>query len=148
MKTMTRPLKSENVRNVSVRWALLSGFALVVFAWLAVFPPYVYPAAAQDNGDAARGKTLYDQQCLKCHALDEDKEGPRLRGIFGSKAATLSRFNYSVALRESKVTWDAASLNKWLADPDGFIPDADMRLHLDNPNDRADVIAYLKTISK
>ena len=106
------------------------------------------PNSSEQNGDVGHGKALYDQQCLKCHAPDEDKEGPRLRGIYGSKAATLSRFNYSDALRQSKIVWDSISLNKWLADPDGFIPDTDMRARIDSPSDRADLIAYLKALTK
>ncbi|HJX00360.1 MAG TPA: c-type cytochrome, partial [Terriglobales bacterium] len=85
--------------------------------------------------------------CGGCHSLDNDKEGPRLRGVYGRKAGTVSTFKYSDALGKTAVTWDDISLDKWLTDPDKFIPDADMAFHLEKADERTDVVAYLKQIS-
>jgi cytochrome c len=56
-------------------------------------------------------------------------------------------FKYSDAITKANITWDEASLDKWLADPDKFIADADMDFHLEKPDERAAVIAYLKQLS-
>src|SRR5690348_1536742 len=104
-------------------------------------------AIVTQQADADRGHQLFDRRCGGCHSLDNDKEGPRLRGVYGRKAATVPTFKYSDAVAKSGVTWDDASLDKWLTDPDKFIPDADMDFHLEKADERADVIAYLKQLS-
>ena len=48
-----------------------------------------------------RGKQLFERRCSGCHALDLNKEGPRLRGVYGRKAASVADFDYSEALRAS-----------------------------------------------
>src|SRR5258708_31311731 len=101
---------------------------------------------AQD-GDKKRGQDIYQRRCTSCHSLDSEKEGLRLRGVFGRKSASIQSFNYSDALKGAKITWDAASLDKWLTDTDKFIPDNDMNLSLKNPQERSDIIAYLKQLS-
>ena len=95
----------------------------------------------------SHGKEIFDGKCVKCHALDTDKEGPRLRGVYGRKAASVSSFQYSDSLKAAKFTWDDASLDKWLTDPDAFVPDNDMAFHLDSASDRKAVIVYLKSLS-
>lgn len=104
-------------------------------------------SAVTQQADADRGHQLFDRRCGGCHSLDKDKEGPRLRGVYGRKAGTVSSFKYSDAVTKSGVSWDDASLDKWLTDPDKFIPDADMDFHLEKADERADVIAYLKQLS-
>lgn len=94
-------------------------------------------------GDADRGETLY-QGCQDCHSLDKNDVGPRHRGVFGRRAGSLSDFDYSDGLRKAGFVWNEATLDKWLTDPQAFIPGARMFYHLDNPKDRADVIAFLK----
>ena len=96
---------------------------------------------------ASRGKDIFDHQCSKCHALDSDKEGPRLRGVYGRPAASIPSFSYSDALKNSHVTWDDASLDKWLTDPSSFVPDTYMAFHLSDAGSRKAVIDYLRTLS-
>jgi cytochrome c len=105
--------------------------------------------AVQDakTGDAAHGRELFERRCTGCHSLDNDKEGPRLRGVYGRKSGSISSFKYSDALMKAGVTWDETSLDKWLADPDKFISDVDMDFHLEKADERTDVIAYLKQLS-
>ena len=97
--------------------------------------------------DPARGKELFERRCTGCHALDKDKEGPRLRGVYGRAAASVPSFHYSEALRKLHLTWDAASLEKWLTDPDKVAPDTDMNFRVVQPAERAAIIAYLKQLS-
>jgi cytochrome c len=93
-----------------------------------------------------RGKDLFVRLCSGCHAPDVNKEGPRLRGVYGRNAATVADFGYSEALKKSGVRWDEATLDRWLTDPDAMVPDTDMAFGLKNPEERKAVIAYLKTL--
>jgi cytochrome c len=99
------------------------------------------------TGDAARGETLYEA-CQDCHSLDKNDVGPRHRGVFGRKAASLPDYDYSDALKSANIVWNEETLDKWLTDPQAVAPGAKMFFHLDNPQDRADVIAYLKERAK
>ena len=98
-------------------------------------------------GDANRGETLYEA-CTDCHSLDKNDVGPRHRGVFGRKAASLPDYDYSDALKSANIVWNEETLDKWLTDPQAVAPGAKMFFHLDNPQDRADVIAYLKDRAK
>ncbi len=98
-------------------------------------------------GDADRGEQLY-QACTDCHSLDKNDVGPRHRGVFGRKAASLPDYDYSDALKSANIVWNEETLDKWLTDPQAVAPGAKMFFHLDNPQDRADVIAYLKERAK
>jgi cytochrome c len=98
-------------------------------------------------GDPNRGETLYEA-CQDCHSLDKNDVGPRHRGVFGRKAASLPDYDYSDALKSANIVWNEETLDKWLTDPQAVAPGAKMFFHLDNPQDRADVIAYLKEREK
>jgi cytochrome c len=93
-----------------------------------------------------RGKDLFVRRCSGCHAADLNKEGPRLRGVYGRKAASAPGFTYSEALKKLGVHWDDASLDRWLSDPDAMAPDTDMAFRLADGEERKAVIAYLKTL--
>ena len=56
-------------------------------------------------------------------------------------------FDYSEALKKARIHWDHASLDKWLADPETMVPDTNMAFHLADGEERAAVIAYLKSLS-
>jgi len=101
---------------------------------------------AKDN--LAAGRTLFEKRCTGCHALDHEKVGPRLAGVVGRKAGATSAFPYSDAVKKSGVIWSEATLDRWLTDPEALIPDNDMAFRLDNPDERAAIIAFLKETSK
>jgi cytochrome c len=103
------------------------------------------PASA--GGDAARGEQLYEA-CQDCHSLDKNDVGPRHRGVFGRKAGSLPDYNYSAALKSSNIVWDEETLDRWLTNPQTLVPGAKMYFHLANPQDRADIIAFLKERAK
>src|SRR5690349_24421246 len=68
---------------------------LAVFALGTMFFPFQSSAvsatqAESEKGDVKRGQEVFEKRCTGCHSLDADKEGPRLRGVFGEKARTLS----------------------------------------------------------
>jgi cytochrome c len=102
------------------------------------------PAAADASGP---GKVLFEKRCAGCHSLDQDREGPRLRNVYGAKAGSTPTFKYSSALKSSQITWTDETLNKWLTDPDSLVPDNDMEFHVPKPDERADIIRFLKAAS-
>jgi cytochrome c len=122
--------------------------ALALFATASLVPA---PAAAQDAPDLKRGKLLYIQ-CRACHDLAEGephKVGPNLFGIFGRAAATAEDFTYSTALKNSKVIWDRASMDRWLEKPSAVVPGNAMAFAgIPNPKDRAALIAYIESETK
>ena len=95
------------------------------------------------GGDAAKGKVLY-QACAACHSIDENDIGPKHRGVFGRQAGSVADYNYSPALKRSGITWDDATLDRWLANPSSLVPGTKMFFKIDDAQGRADVIAYLK----
>ena len=97
------------------------------------------------ESDPQRGKEVFARRCAGCHALDSNKEGPRLRGVLNRKAGAATGFLYSEGLRNAGFTWDESRLNQWLQNPDAVVKDTDMEFRLSNPDERAAVIAYLKS---
>lgn len=104
------------------------------------------PAFAGSFGDPARGAALYDDQCSACHAPDEDRSGPHHRGVIGRRAGSVAGFDYSEALAVARFTWSDATLDAWLADPQALVPGQRMDVAIEDAQDRADLIAYLKTL--
>jgi|SRR6516162_5341864 cytochrome c len=90
------------------------------------------------------GIELFNRRCGGCHALDRDKEGPRLGDVYGRVAGSVPSFQYSGALKNAKITWDDKSLDEWLTDPEQLVPNNDMAFHLENSKERREIIAYLK----
>jgi cytochrome c2 len=104
-----------------------------------------WPSSAETGG--LDGKAVFAKRCSGCHGTDESKEGPRLRGVIGRKAGTVAGFQYSDALRNSGITWTGDLVNKWLENPEGLVKDNDMEFHVSNPDERAAVVAFLKSLS-
>jgi cytochrome c len=121
-------------------------FGKVVCAALASTAIVLTLSAAGENEKAEHGKELFGRRCSGCHAPDLNKEGPRLRGVYGRKAAGAPGFAYSEALKKAAIRWDQASLDRWLSDPDAMVPDTDMAFRLADAAERDAVIAYLKSL--
>lgn len=105
-------------------------------------------ASALAAGDAARGEEIYTTRCGGCHSVEENRIGPRHQGVVGRRAGSLKDFEYSPALRRSKIVWTPATLHQWLANPEGFIPGQRMAYRLSDASAREDVIAYLVAQSR
>ena len=118
----------------------------LVVLWI-MLSPLSTRAAADAPGDPVRGKQLFEKRCTGCHSLDTDKEGPHLRGVYGRKAGTAPGFAYSDALQAANFTWNDALLEKWLTDTESVVPDNNMDFHVPNPDERADIIGYLRVSS-
>jgi cytochrome c len=95
-------------------------------------------------GDAAHGEKIYER-CAACHSLDRDRTGPRHCGLFGRRAGSRPGFDYSQAMRGSGIVWNDATLDRFLAAPTKVVPGTAMGYAgVDDPRDRADLVAYLK----
>jgi len=107
-------------------------------------------AGRAEEGDAARGERAF-QRCFACHSVDPDEpaklEGPNLFKIMGRPAAELPGFNYSQAMRKAAaggLVWDAATLDRYLADPESVIAGTAMSVPpVREAQERADLVAYL-----
>jgi len=92
------------------------------------------------------------KQCQICHNLQEGqgpKVGPDLYGVVGRQVASVASFHYTEALKKLGGTWTFDALNKWLTDPRADVPGTAMTFAgLPNEKQRADLIAYLNTLSK
>lgn len=102
---------------------------------------------AMSAPQAVGGDVLFQKRCGGCHSVDQDKEGPRLHHVYGAKAGSVASFKYSSALKSSHVVWDDATLDKWLTNTDAVVPDNDMDFRVSQPQERAAIIQYLKSIS-
>ena len=109
-------------------------FPLVVLSWIT--------PGALAAGDEAKGQAFFNNACLHCHA--PGRAGPPYTGIYGRKAGTIPDFGYSEALRKSSIVWNDETLDAWLSGPDKLVPGTFMGVTIRNPEDRANVIAYLK----
>ena len=96
------------------------------------------------RGDAVHGKQLY-VQCQVCHRLTENFVGPMHCGLIGRPAGSVPGFEYSEGMKASGVTWDPKSIDQFLTSPVAYVNGTKMGFAgFESPNDRADVIAYLK----
>lgn len=99
------------------------------------------------TADADKGKTQF-LQCRACHSVEAggaNKVGPNLHGIFGRKAGLAPGFNYSDELKKSDIVWTPETLDRWLERPSELVPGNHMVfVGIHNPQDRANLIAYLE----
>jgi cytochrome c len=106
-------------------------------------------AATADAQDATAGEAVFKHNCTACHSPLPGKNivGPSLFGIIGREAGTAPNFKYSNANKTSGITWDEAKLDPYLTNPRAVVPGTIMTFPgLKDPQQRADVIAYLETL--
>jgi cytochrome c len=116
---------------------------------IAAFVLYAVAATATFAADPAAGEKIFKSQCGICHSAVAGKNmiGPSLFGVVGRKAGSIPGFHYSAANKNSGLTWDDATLDKYLTNPKAMVPGTIMTYAgLKNDAQRADVIAYLNTL--
>ena len=119
-----------------------------------VFLLFSLPATAQEyweTADAHRGQK-YFERCMACHTVNRGghhKVGPNLYGIWGKKAGSESTYNrYSPAMKQADAIWDYYTLDAYLGNSKVFIPRNRMACgRISNPQERADLILYLYSLS-
>ena len=109
--------------------------------------------AEQEIGDPSAGERVF-KKCKSCHMVGDgakNRSGPSLNGVFGSKIGSVDKFKYSKAFKdysEKNIIWDSETLDLFLTKPRDYIPKTKMSFAgLKKAQDRADVIAFLKTYS-
>lgn len=119
--------------------------ALPLAALVALVTSLATVAVAQAPlaGDVSRGKSLFDKRCTTCHVNSD--MGPKYRGLIGRKAGTVAGFDYSKALQGAGIVWSEELIDSWLTNPDKLVPGNLMGFRVREPQERADIIAYLKT---
>ena len=125
--------------------SMKSKTGVLVAAAISLVGAITVAAEAPLNGDSVHGKMLY-QGCQACHTVEENDLGPRLAELSGAAREALQTTTILAALKSSGLTWDEATLDRWLTNPSALVPGTKMFFKLDSPQDRADVIAYLKEL--
>ena len=119
----------------------------IPLAAIAVLSLVASVRVASADGDPAAGEVTF-KVCRTCHQIGESARnfvGPALNGVVGRKAGTVAGYNYSDANKNSGLTWDQATLTKYLKSPREVVPGTKMAFPgLTRDSDIANVIAYLK----
>ncbi len=102
------------------------------------------------GANASAGKSYFHQQCALCHSAQSGDnggaQGPNLTGVFERHAASDPQFGYTKALKAANLTWDAATLDRFLASPTTVVPGSAMVVPIPQETDRANVIAYFQAV--
>ena len=121
-----------------------------IFNFFAILFTVILTIGTVEAADAKKGKKVY-KKCKACHSINKggkNKVGPNLYGIVGRKAAQVKGFKYSKALKNSGLTWDDATLDKFLKKPKKLVKKTKMAFGgIKKDSQRADLIAYLKSNS-
>jgi cytochrome c len=100
------------------------------------------------DADLVNGRRQF-RRCQSCHTTNEGGRhtvGPNISGLMNSAAASAEGYSYSSALTAAELTWDAATLDAWIANPRALVPGNRMSfVGLRDADDRRDIIAYIAT---
>jgi len=102
------------------------------------------PALAQNDG-----QTAFNTSCRTCHTMKEgdNRLGPNLAGIVGRKAGSLPDYNYSSSMKQSGITWDAATLDQFIANPDQVVSGNNMKPYggITDAEQRKTIVEFLQS---
>lgn len=99
------------------------------------------------EGNAVRGQQLFNR-CGACHSIaGQNRAGPPLNGVLGRKAGGVEGFRYSAAIMGSNLIWTDDTLDSYLSAPLKMLKGTRMTTSVARPDDRADIIAYLRTFA-
>jgi cytochrome c len=140
VKILQAPASAKMLRRVPTT----KGIAVLVLPLLSVASACTQQAAPQITRVAEPGDQIL-QACAQCHSLTRANRptGPTLVGLMGRPAAMSDGYFYSAALRKSGVIWTSQTLDAYLANPQGFVPESFMLVGVPDPGTRAAVIAAL-----
>ncbi len=124
-----------------MKWTYGLAAAPVLMAAIAVSAA---PSGAQNTSTGAQAFGM----CAACHTVTKGGRngiGPNLSGLIGRRAGSVPGFTYSTAMKGSGLTWDAKTLDEFLAAPTKKVPGTKMPISVSDPAKRAALIAYLTT---
>lgn len=115
-------------------------------------PVVVTPTALASSGNAEIGAKTFRKKCLGCHPISDNgtnRTGPNLFGIVGSNKASAEGYRYSNGLKKLGGTWTEKEINTFIAGPRVMVPKTKMTFSgVKKENQRDDIVAYLKSLSK
>ncbi len=119
-----------------------------IVGWFVLGAVLLSANGAYAAGDAAAGKTVFENQCASCHSTATGGEGfgPSLAGVIDRKSGSVAGYNYSTAMANAGLTWDAKTLDGFLTSSTGKVPGTSMSVEVPSETDRGNVIAYLATL--
>jgi cytochrome c len=99
------------------------------------------------TGNAADGQRDFSR-CAACHAVQPDHGGigPSLAAVVGRQSGTAAGYHHSPAMAGAHITWDDASLDRFLTNPQSVVRGTKMFIAVTDPQQRQDIIAYLETL--
>ena len=101
-------------------------------------------APAPARADIKLGEEVY-ARCMGCHALAQDRTGPRHCGLFGRKAGSVAGFAYSPAMQHSRIVWTSKTLDMFIKAPMRAVPGTSMGYDgVKDDAERAALIAWLR----
>ena len=120
----------------------------IAFSALSLLATLVPAAAAQEESED--GKVSFNNACRTCHSFkaDDNRLGPTLHGIVGRKAGSIEGFAFSPSMKASGVTWDEATLDKFISSPEQVVSGNKMQPFggIADAGERKKIIDYLKTL--
>ena len=129
---------------------ILRQIALSLAALLAISPD-TFGQDAAAKSDTADSQLVFNNVCRTCHTLKEgdNRLGPNLHNVIGRKAGSVPDYGYSSAMKDADLTWDRATLDRFIANPDQVVPGNRMKPYggLTSAEERAKIIAYLEVNS-
>ncbi|MEJ0008375.1 MAG: c-type cytochrome [Steroidobacteraceae bacterium] len=107
-------------------------------------------AAPVFGADANAGKAVFRAQCALCHSAEPGDnggaQGPNLNGVFGRHSAGNPEFGYTAALKASGLTWNSATLDRFLTAPTSVVPGSAMVIPVPDNTERSNLIAYFQAV--
>ena len=126
---------------------ILRQFALSLAALMAINADALGQDTAAKSA-AADNQLVFNNVCRTCHTLKEgdNRLGPNLHNIIGRKSGSVPDYSYSSAMKDADLTWDRATLDRFIANPDQVVPGNRMKPYggLTSAEERAKIIAFLE----
>ncbi|HWM27566.1 MAG TPA: c-type cytochrome [Woeseiaceae bacterium] len=104
------------------------GFRIAGFLSCAVAFVLSFASALAQDESNRDGKLAFNSSCRTCHSMDEgdNRLGPSLHEIVGRKAGS-EEYGYSPAMKSSGIVWDAATLDRFIQNPDSVVSGNNMK---------------------